>query len=99
MLSMPKAANELLSLPVTALSVISYSVYLLHYSVVLQLMRYWVPSPEGAFASVAYTLGYLFLTLTLAYWLYRFFEKPLMDIRDRPFFSRFGPARSDKLIE
>jgi peptidoglycan/LPS O-acetylase OafA/YrhL len=83
-----KAPTSLLK-PITFISLISYSMYLLHYSIILQLMRYFNPT-EG-FSSLqkwAFSLGYIFITILLAYFLYRLYEKPMMDLRDRAYFRR-----------
>ena len=77
---------------VTWISLISYSMYLLHYSIVLQLMRvYLTPSDPGYSTGLLLGLLYLLLTTGLSYLLYRFYEKPMMDLRDRPLVRRiFG---------
>ncbi len=83
-----KAPTGLLK-PITFISLISYSMYLLHYSIILQLMRYF--SPTEGFSSLqkwAFSLGYIFITILLAYFLYRLYEKPMMDLRDRAYFRR-----------
>jgi len=75
--------------PLTFISLISYSMYLLHYSIILQMMRYFISS-EG-FTNLqkwAFVFGYLALTILLSYLLYRLYEKPMMDLRDRPYFRR-----------
>jgi len=78
--------------PFTFISLISYSMYLLHYSVVLQLMNYWLPPhPYNPITKVFYALCYLIIVVVLSYLLYRFYEKPMMDLRDRSYFRRkFG---------
>ncbi len=75
--------------PITFISLISYSMYLLHYSIILQLMRYFV-STEGFTTLQKWTFSgsYLLVTVLLSYLLYRLFEKPVMDIRDRGYFRR-----------
>jgi len=84
-----KKAPKVLLKPITFISLISYSMYLLHYSIILQLMRYFSPT-EGfsSFQKWAFSLGYIFITILLSYFLYRLFEKPMMDLRDRPYFRR-----------
>ena len=75
--------------PITIISLISYSMYLLHYSIILQLMRYFSPT-EGfsALQKWAFSLGYIFAIILLSYILYRLYEKPMMDLRDRAYFRR-----------
>lgn len=83
-----KRGPRLVVKAVTLISLISYSMYLLHYSVVLVLLRYWFePGTFSPFMQWTFALGYVFLTIGLSYLLYRFFEKPMMDLRDRPRFA------------
>ena len=86
LLSLLKSAPKLILVPVTYISLISYSMYLLHYSIVLQLLKYYIPSDGLAkFDIFVYTSVYLITTILLSYILYRIYEKPMMDIRDKPF--------------
>lgn len=86
LLSSIKSAPGLILFPVTYISLISYSMYLLHYSVVLQLLKYYIPSDGLAkFDVYVYVLVYLISTIILSYVLYRIYEKPMMDIRDKQF--------------
>lgn len=89
LLSSIKTAPKLILVPITYISVISYSMYLLHYSVVLQLLKYYIPT-EGlvGIQLYAYLIAYLMLTFMSSYLLYRFYEKPFMDLRDKPFFLK-----------
>ncbi len=88
-LSRLKRIPPLVLKPITVISLISYSMYLLHYSVILQLMKYWVDTSDiSDLQKWVYSLGYLAITFVLSYVLYRAFEKPMMDLRDRPFFKR-----------
>ena len=84
-----KRVPVLLSKPVTFISVVSYSMYLLHYSIILVMLRYWFPSEEfSGITQWAFAVGYVLLTVFLSYLLYRFYEKPMMDIRDLNYFRR-----------
>ncbi len=88
-LSELKSVPSYLFRPVTFISLISYGMYLLHYSIILQLMRYFKPIEILSFnEKLIYVAIYLFLTITLAYLLYRVYEKPMMDIRDKPYFKK-----------
>jgi peptidoglycan/LPS O-acetylase OafA/YrhL len=88
-LSLMKQSSKRIAAPVTIISLISYSMYLLHYSIVLQLMRHMVPIEEFSFTSrIFYSVIYISITILLSYILYRIYEKPMMDIRDRPFFRK-----------
>ena len=68
----------------TLLSVLSYSIYLLHYTIILHSMKVLVPSDhlEGI-PLLLYTLLYWVFILVFSYLLYRFFERPMTDLRDR----------------
>jgi peptidoglycan/LPS O-acetylase OafA/YrhL len=70
--------------PITYISIISYSIYLLHYSVVLQLMKHFFPMDvQNRLGLYFFTIVYLLITLVLSAILYRFYEKPMMDLRDK----------------
>ena len=84
-LSQMKTTFSILLKPITFISIISYSMYLLHYSVILQWLHYSIPMEENSLAyTLLFSVGYVFITIVLSYLLYRLFEKPLMDIRDTP---------------
>ena len=88
-LSKLKTAKSYILKPITLISLISYSMYLLHYSVVLQVMRLFVVIEEMSILEKwLLSIAYMTVTTVLAYFMYRFFEKPMMDIRDRPFFRK-----------
>ena len=68
--------------PVTYISLISYGLYLLHYSVTLFFVNslpriLGVPLPKALLIVL-----YLGLSFILASLLYRYYEKPMMDLRD-----------------
>ncbi|CAM3417300.1 Acyltransferase 3 domain-containing protein [Flavobacterium longum] len=68
---------------VTFVSLISYSIYLLHYGVVLQLMKHYVATETlSVMAAAVFTAIYLSVTVLLSWLLYRYYEKPMMDKRD-----------------
>ncbi len=68
---------------ITFISLISYSMYLLHYSIVLQLMHYFIGLQEGSWGyQVVFSIGYMTVTVLCSYLLYRWYEKPLMNLRD-----------------
>jgi peptidoglycan/LPS O-acetylase OafA/YrhL len=76
-------ANNWLSKPVTFMSKISYSIYLLHYSIISVLIKYFLSSFEITLPSFMLIFIYLVLTILFSYFLYRFYEKPMMDLRDK----------------
>ena len=84
LLSHWRASPSFIGKPITYISIISYSIYLLHYSVVLQLMKYSFPMDvQNRLGLYFFTLVYLLITLVLSAILYRFYEKPMMDLRDK----------------
>lgn len=73
----------------STISMISYSLYLLHYTIILHTLKTIIPSESlVGFELWAYTFFYWGITFLLSYLLYRYFEKPMTDIRDRPFFRK-----------
>ncbi len=70
--------------PVTFLSLISYSVYLLHYSIILQLMRYaFVMDENDTLLRYLFTFAYAVITIILSYVTYTFIERPILRFRDK----------------
>lgn len=70
--------------PIAFICVISYSVYLLHYSVILQLLQFYIPTNNLSVNQLhLYSLGYFLLTFLLATFFYTFFENPLKKIGDK----------------
>lgn len=85
LLSQLKKAPNYIFKSITFLSIISYAVYLLHYSVVLQLLHYhWQFGTNTIVLKVLFMVVYLSTTLCLSYLLYRYFERPIMNLRDHP---------------
>ncbi len=69
--------------PIQLISKISYSMYLLHYSIITVLMKYVISNFNIRFSNVVIIISYLFITILSSYLLYRFYEKPLMNLRDK----------------
>ena len=69
--------------PVQFISNTSYSIYLLHYSIISVLLKFVISSNNLVLHPLLILLFYLIITLFLSYILYRFFEKPLMNLRDK----------------
>ncbi len=83
MFSQWKSGPRILQKPVQFLGAISYSVYLLHYSFVLYLMKYFIDTYYmNIWQLHTFTLLYLAVTFVLSWCLYEFYERPLMRIRD-----------------
>jgi len=75
---------------ITHISMISYSVYLLHYSIVLFVLRsHFYNKNNSWFEALLLTLVYFLSTLALSTFLYQFYEKPMMNLRDSKRVKRF----------
>lgn len=69
---------------IVLISVISYSIYLLHYGIILQLMKHYFPTENIPINTLhLYTIVYLLITFFSSYCCYRFYEKPMTDLRDK----------------
>jgi peptidoglycan/LPS O-acetylase OafA/YrhL len=78
-----KEETSLLKKPIVFISTVSYAVYLLHYSVVLQLLKHYIVyDAQNPIHLFGFVVAYVFITFFLSYLLYRFYEKPMMDLRD-----------------
>lgn len=89
LLSTMESAPKFILKPITYISILSYAIYLLHYSIVMQLMKYYIPSEELAGLDIfVYIVVYFSITMLLSYLLYNFYEKPMMDIRDKSYFLK-----------
>lgn len=65
------------------ISVMSYSFYLLHYSVVLQLMKYFFNTNSYSFFQLhIFTCFYVLIAFFVSFLFYKYYEKPMMDLRD-----------------
>ena len=69
---------------IVTISLISYSFYLLHYGIVLQLMKHYCTTENlKQYELHMFTLVFLILSFGLSYLNYKYFEKPIMDLRDK----------------
>lgn len=74
----------LLEKPIAFISCISYSIYLLHYSVILQLLLYYFPNDNLSMNQLhVYTFCYVLITFILATLLYKFLEKSIHNRRHK----------------
>ena len=77
-----KAAPKWLDRPVAFLGSVSYFVYLMHYSLILFLMKHYIDTTDFTIGQLhGFTLSYLLLTFTSGWLLYRYFEKPILNFR------------------
>ena len=74
----------ILKRPVVFISKISYSIYLLHYSIIMQLLMLFVNREKTSLGQLhLITAFYLTTTVFVSYLFYCFYEKPMMDLRDK----------------
>lgn len=86
LLSIWETAPKAILKPITYISILSYAMYVLHYSVVLQLMKYFLPTEDFAGLDIAvFVLVYVLLVMLLSYLLFNLYEKPMTDLRDSKF--------------
>ncbi|GAA3622093.1 acyltransferase family protein [Flavivirga jejuensis] len=86
LLSQMNKAPKFILKPITHISVISYAIYLMHYSVILQLLKYAIPVDNLAhFDIIVYIIVYISSTILISSVVYWFFEKPITKLRDSNF--------------
>jgi peptidoglycan/LPS O-acetylase OafA/YrhL len=72
---------------VTLISLISYSMYLVHLSLVQRILvpwsMQWLPAMEGGARVLVFYALYWLITIFLSVLIYRFFELPAMNLRER----------------
>lgn len=69
--------------PITYVSMISYSMYLIHRTLIMDGFRIYGGRPFSDLQAIAYYLAYFVLVFGLSALLYKFFELPMMKLRDR----------------
>lgn len=67
---------------VTKISLISYSMYLVNLAVVSQVIMKNFP-PENKLQNALWYLGFWFFTITISHLIYTYFEKPMMNLREK----------------
>lgn len=83
-------SNKVLLKPITNISLWSYSIYLINYSIVLlSLQRYIQISELSLIGKFGVLLLYLALTFVLSYLLFTFFEYPILKFRDSGRYKRW----------
>jgi peptidoglycan/LPS O-acetylase OafA/YrhL len=71
---------------ITYISILSYAIYLINYSIVLLTIQYFINISEASILIKGGLLfTYWFVTFCLAHFLYVFFEKPMTNLRDSKF--------------
>jgi peptidoglycan/LPS O-acetylase OafA/YrhL len=84
-----RSGHRSIASPITHLSLISYSAYLIHRSLVVDAFRHFGGRPFTDTQAVAYYLLYFVVTIVLSTFLYRYFELPAMQLRERRYFLPF----------
>jgi peptidoglycan/LPS O-acetylase OafA/YrhL len=82
-----KTSNRFFVRIVTHISVISYSMYLINLAVVAEVIRDNF-MPVGYFQSIVMFIIYWVVVIVLSTTIYKYYEKPLMDLRDKKFVRR-----------
>jgi peptidoglycan/LPS O-acetylase OafA/YrhL len=88
------AKNQIFGPFFTTISLLSYSIYLIHYQLILLLASY----KDTYWAIFLCLLASILLTFILSWGVYRYIERPFMTIRDRLFPGRGQGAESPVLI-
>lgn len=78
-----KSSSTVFGGMITFLSKISYAVYLIHYCIMSALLKYMMNYFGWTLSSFPLIVIYLSLTFFVSYLLHRYFEKPIMDLRDK----------------
>lgn len=85
-LSTLKTAPKFILKPITFISLISYSIYLLHNLIIYICVIYFPVNKLTAIQLIGYFTMYCAFTISLSAIIYKFYEKPIMDFRDSVFF-------------
>ena len=71
---------------ITSTSILSYGIYLINYSLILLTIQYFIDVESvPVFMKLILLLVYWVVTFYVSYLLYRYFEKPMTDLRDSKF--------------
>ncbi|MEO7532354.1 MAG: acyltransferase [Ferruginibacter sp.] len=76
-------APKFISVPITYISIISYSIYLIHYPLILYPIINL--KPYSNMLTVVYAVLYFSLTIMLSVVLYKYFENPVMRLREKEY--------------
>ena len=94
-LSQWQARRNFITRLITQLSLISYAMYILHYSIIMQVLRHVIPNEQFiGLDLMVYVITYIAIVLLCSFVLYKFYEKPMTNLRDHPkIINRFLPKR------
>ena len=83
-LSLWQTETSFIQKPIEYISKISYSIYLIHYSLILYLMKsYFDTNLFSKTERLLFTAIYLIIVFLLSALLYRYYEKPMTNLRDK----------------
>lgn len=68
---------------VTLISLISYSLYLVHFSFVLKIIDLFSDYNNSVMASIGMFISYLLISIFISTLLYKYFENPMTNLRNR----------------
>ncbi len=72
-----------LKVPITRISILSYGLYLINFTIILLPLQSLIIAIEASLSiKITVFVGYWVLSFVGAHLLYRFYEKPLMDLRN-----------------
>ncbi|WP_396600540.1 acyltransferase family protein [Algibacter sp. R77976] len=75
---------------ITSISILSYGLYLVNYSIVLLTIQYFVDiSLQSNIIKLIVLAAYWLISFLLAYVLYKYFENPMTNLRDSKYIKRF----------
>lgn len=80
-----KSGKGIIAQATVFLSNISYSVYLLHYSVISYVFKSYLLNRNTPLSSIFVISIYLFIIVLLSFVMRRFYEKPILQYRDRKY--------------
>ncbi|SHI49132.1 acyltransferase family protein [Flavobacterium haoranii] len=78
-----KRTSNIIGKSITWVSKISYSIYLLHYSVISVLLKFFILNSKLIISDAVLIASYTILTTFFSFLLYQFFEKPILNWRDK----------------
>ncbi|XMO85617.1 acyltransferase [Algibacter sp. AS12] len=75
---------------ITSISIWSYGLYLVNYSIVLLTIQHFVDiNLQSSIVKLIILVAYWLISFLLAYLLYKFFENPITNLRDSRYIKRF----------
>ncbi|KAA5823503.1 acyltransferase [Algibacter amylolyticus] len=75
---------------ITSISIWSYGLYLVNYSIVLLTIQHFVDiNSQSSIVKLIILVAYWLISFLLAYLLYKFFENPITNLRDSRYIKRF----------